>query len=668
MLRIVCVFGLLIFFTSSVIQAAESGNGAPGVVSHIKVLSDKAEDVSSLEAWKKTFIKDGMSEHEKAVAVWNSVATFQHQDTPPNEFTYHEEAVYDPIKIFNVYGYAMCSNASAHTAALGRYLGLKVRGWGINCHSVPEIQCDGGWRLFDASLINYFPKTDGKAAGVDEIIAGVKEWFEKNPEFKALKGKELNDRLYKFMKEMPPGYKSGPKGWTRGPEILNRATTFNDNGWHPAKTHGWYSTMQEYDGSAAFFYEYSPTPGYEVNIQLRKGERLTRNWSNKGLHVNMDGSGGTPGCLTVKSLDDFPHWAKLNNRAPGRVGNGAHEYEVPLAGGEFRKGALLCDNLACTADDKVQPALHIQDAGKPGVLVLRMPSSYVYLSGTLAAKATVSEGGGIEIAFSHNHGRDWKDVAKISASGEQTVDLKPFVHRRYDYRLKFTFKGKGTGLDALKINHAVQHSQRPLPILSEGENKISFEAGAQEGTITLDGNFGQHGAKQRNFTELHPQMENMEGGALKTSDGSITFPVETPGDITRLRMSAGVRNWDDQSSWDLQVSFDGGKNFKAIGHVAPAKAGNSCHAVCTDVPANTRKALARFAGHKKGESILLAFRVDADYKEPQGGFAPVKITYTWDENGQENKDVRVVKQANESYSISCTAKPAMKSIVLELAE
>src|SRR5437899_2786201 len=31
-----------------------------GVVSHIKVLSDKVADVSSLAAWKKSFIRDGM--------------------------------------------------------------------------------------------------------------------------------------------------------------------------------------------------------------------------------------------------------------------------------------------------------------------------------------------------------------------------------------------------------------------------------------------------------------------------------------------------------------------------------------------------------------------------------------------------------------------------------
>ena len=54
-----------------------------GVVSHIQVLSDKVPDVSSLEAWKKSFIKDGMSDKEKALAVFNTEVTFQQADAPP---------------------------------------------------------------------------------------------------------------------------------------------------------------------------------------------------------------------------------------------------------------------------------------------------------------------------------------------------------------------------------------------------------------------------------------------------------------------------------------------------------------------------------------------------------------------------------------------------------
>ena len=65
---------VLCLFLAQVCKASE--DQTPGVVSHVKVLSDKVEDVSSMEAWKKTYIKDGMSDQEKAIAVWKSVATF----------------------------------------------------------------------------------------------------------------------------------------------------------------------------------------------------------------------------------------------------------------------------------------------------------------------------------------------------------------------------------------------------------------------------------------------------------------------------------------------------------------------------------------------------------------------------------------------------------------
>src|ERR1035437_3447948 len=77
-----------------------------GVVSHIKVLSDKVQDVSSLEAWKKSFIKEGMSDKDKALAIFNTEIMFQQADVPiPSEYLQRENAVLDPIKMFNVYGY-----------------------------------------------------------------------------------------------------------------------------------------------------------------------------------------------------------------------------------------------------------------------------------------------------------------------------------------------------------------------------------------------------------------------------------------------------------------------------------------------------------------------------------------------------------------------------------
>src|SRR5580765_2703890 len=109
---------LLIVFAATVTAMAAPSRDAV-VVSHIKVLSDKVEDVSSLEAWKKSFIKDGMTDEQKAVALWKSSWMFVYQDAPPIEFL-HEGCVHDTIKEFNVYGYGMCCCASARIEQLAR--------------------------------------------------------------------------------------------------------------------------------------------------------------------------------------------------------------------------------------------------------------------------------------------------------------------------------------------------------------------------------------------------------------------------------------------------------------------------------------------------------------------------------------------------------------------
>jgi hypothetical protein len=636
--------------------AFTAGEPPPGVVSHIKVVSNHVDDVSSLEAWKKSFIKDGMTDEEKALAVWKSVVAFQYQDAPPDEYLQSGSNVLDPIKGMNVYGYSLCSVASAHVQCLARYAGLQARGWTINAHVVPEIFYAGAWRLLDASLITYFPKPDGKPAGVEEVVAGVKEWRAKNPEIASNEAK---------LRELMRG-----GGWKKGPEILSRCAFYDDNGWLPAATHGWYATMDEYSGKTLFPYEAGYSQGYQVNVQLREGERLTREWSNRGLHVNMD-HGGAPDALKEKVGNGGLRYSpKFGDLAPGRIGNGLLEYEPRLADGSVLRGALSAENLVSSAEDRGGPALHLRDATKPGSLVIRMPSSYVYLGGELTMSAAVGGGGSVDVQFSDNNGLDWKPLAKITASGEQQIDLKPFVYRRYDYRLKFTFAGQGTGLEKLRIAHPIQHSQRPLPALDQGSNTIAFTADG-EGTITIEGSMEPpNKGKQLHYTDFHPVLKNIGDQQVTVTAGSgeISFPVETPGEMIRLRIGAFYRARDVKDVWEVQVSLDGGKTFKTVDRLPGPFVGMGKYVVTNEVPPGTRSALVRFVGTQRNTLMFNNLRIDADYREPHGGFRPVKVTYAWEENGQPKQDIHISRQPGETYTITCAARPTMRSLVMELAE
>ncbi|MBA3708824.1 MAG: hypothetical protein H0W83_08415 [Planctomycetes bacterium] len=605
-----------------------------GVVSHIKVVSDKIEDVSSFEAWKKSFIKDGMSDEQKAMAIWTTVVKFRHQDPPPNEYLQGEDNVHDPIKTFNVYGYGQCCCASSNIEALSRQIGLQARGWGINNHSVPEVFFNDAWHLLDASVICYYPKDDKSIAGVEEMSANPDELVKPERARPALQGPRYDSLTGDHdMKHMPDSYRK--------------------------------------KGDRPFLYDYGYSMGYEVNVQLRPGEKLVRNWSNKGLHVNQAENGGDPESFKGRiGFEQFKYAADFGDIANGRIGNGTHEYIAPLASAAFRASALQADNLATTGEDKAAPAIHVKDAAQPGVLVVRMPCSYVCLGGELAFTAAIKQGK-IDVAYSDNNGVDWKDLSSVTASGENKIDLKPLIYRRYDYRLRFTMNGAGTGLDALRIVNDIQHSQRPLPALGQGSNTIAFSAGAQTGTITVEGGVSaEHKAQNVRLADFHPTLTGVDPGNLFMQAGTaeVTIPIATPGDMTALRFGCNFRARDAKDGWDFQVSFDDGKTFTSVDKaMGPAK-GFSKYVSVTTIPKGTRSALVRFVGRQVNTCGIFGLRVDADYTEPNGGFQPVKVTYAWQEDGKPKQDVHVAAKADETYQITCATKPVMTSITVELAQ
>jgi hypothetical protein len=88
--------------------------------------------------------------------------------------------------------------------------------------------------------------------------------------------------------------------------------------------------------------------------------------------------------------------------------------------------------------------------------------------------------------------------------------------------------------------------------------------------------------------------------------------------------------------------------------------------VYNHVPKGTKSAKVRLVGQQRNTTLILDLRIAADYIEPAGGFSPVKVTYVWDENGVEKRDVHVARSVEESYKINCEQKPSLKSLVVEL--
>ena len=654
------VLALLAIATSSAQTAIAQEQ--PAIVGNVKVVSDKVKDVSSLEAWKKSYIKEGMTDEQKAMAIWESVMSHQVQDAPPSEFLQNENTLYDAIKMFNVYGYSYCGVAACEMSSLARYVGLKARVWTIRNHVVPEIMWDDQWHMLDASFIDYFPTADGKIASVGQIEEGVKAWYKLHPEC-FVNGQGDGNKLMDFQKA------EGWQGWKKGPEILSKCPLFSDSGWLPANTHGWSNMMMAYDGSACNSYEAGYSMGYKVNIGLRPGETLTRNWSNKKLYANMDGTAGTPGAMDAKPGEGFLAYSpKYGDLAPGRLGNGTLEYKPPLA--SLARSAWRYENLKLAG---AKPLLVAGDDSKQGILEIRMPSSYVYLTGEVSIDAAVGDAGSVGVYFSDNNGLDWKQVATIDKSGQQKIDLSKLVLRRYDYRLRLVLNGKGTGITALGFHHDIQHSQRPLPALAEGNNTITFSAGPQEGTISVEGsaNLGNKG-KQLVWKDFKPVLKNIHDDLMvdmAAGTGELTYTVDTPGDVTGLSILTYYRARDAKGGWDVQCSYDGGKTFASVSKCQGPTPWNGNFVQLKDIPAGTKSVQVKWLGTASNNATMIFnHRIDADYKLPNSGFAPVKVTYLWEEGGIQKKDEHIANKPDETWTIKCDSKPTMKSIILELAK
>jgi hypothetical protein len=633
-------------------------------INNLKVLSDKIDDVTTPENILKSFVKPGMTDAERAKAIWTAAVRYRHQCAPPNEELAGDWEAHDPVKIFNVYGYCMCCCTSSLMEALNRLDGREARGRILNGHSVPEVEYGGGWHMYDCSLINYFPKPDGDAASVDEISQAVRDWYAANPGYKGNGAK-----LFELMKS------DGWMGWKeKGPALLAN-NPFYKFGYWGARTHGWDATMSEYNLQSPV-YEYGYQIGHRALFSMRPGESLERDAGNRGLHVNMDKDPNFDQLKAKVPANDLVYVNDyLKGYNGGVVGNGYQRYAPDFAAGNLAQGAEVYDNLAEGAG---APALHPKVAGKPGVAVVEMSTPYVYLGGRIRLGAyRKSDADRVAISISTNGGRDYQPLWTDDKTGasDATIELKERVLRRYAYLLKIEITAsapRSAGLNALSIENDIQHAPRTLPWLGKGANTITVASDmdariaskAITGRITPDPKF----TKNETAAGVGVQFDNLDfrydacwwkGGA-----GTMTVPIDTPGDLVGLRFGAQVRARGDKDRIKMALSYDGGKTWSDAAEIAGPTAGTTRYFKTSAVPAGVRKALLRYTLTGNNTVGIFSFRVDADYRDPLAAAVvrPFTVTHKWRENGQEKSAKTTVTRLPFTYQIHTDADPEVVSV------
>jgi hypothetical protein len=664
MMRSTAVLATLVLFTPGSIQARER-KADGGRINQLKVLSDKIDDVSTVENIVKSFAKTGMSQQQRARALWTAVVKYRHQAAPPNEHLAGDWEAHDPVKIFNVYGYCMCCCSSALVEALNREDGRKARGRILNNHSVPEVGYRNAWHMFDGSLINFFPRPDdGDAASVDEVAAAVAAWYAEHPGYQ-----KNGEKLMQLMR------KDSWMGWkAEGPALLAHCP-FYRMGYLSARTHGWDATMVEYDRKCEV-YEYGYQVGHRALFSLRPGESFVREAGNRGLHINMDVDRGWDVLKARAPENDLVY---VNEFLPGYrggvVANGTHRYAPDLGAGDLAQGAEIYENLASGSS----PALRVRAAGRPGIAVVPMVSPYVYLGGQLRLKAAGrSAGDSLTVSISTNNGRSFARIysAAIDGPTEVNVDLKARIFRRYAYWLRIELTG-AAGIDSLDIENDFQHAPRTLPWLGSGQNTITVAADGDStiATRTISCRITPDASFDKNETTgtMGVVFDNVD---LRDSacwwrggTGVMTVPVETPGDLVALGFSAQIRARSEKDRIRVDATTDNGRSWRDVAMFVGPTQGRTEHVRVAKWPPRTRAALLRFSMTGNNTVGVLSFRIDADYRDSMAAqtLHPFRVVHRWTEGTKSKSHSQMITRLPARYTIVSGVEPLMVSVSYEMA-
>jgi hypothetical protein len=128
-------------------------------------LSNGRNDFRSLKEIVAGALRPGMTDREKAIALWRLQTTHRFHATTG------DAEVNDPVKAINVYGYTTCGDDSICLAGLWKTAGFKVRPARVVGHCITQVHFDGRWNLLDGDMGPFYLLRDNVTiAGEPDLV------------------------------------------------------------------------------------------------------------------------------------------------------------------------------------------------------------------------------------------------------------------------------------------------------------------------------------------------------------------------------------------------------------------------------------------------------------------------------------------------------------------
>ena len=437
--------------------------------------------------------------------------------------------------------------------------------------------------------------------------------------------------------------------------------------------------------------------GHRMDINLRKGESLTRYWaplSKDKDYWRPTSRGKAPRSNPEKRRS----LGKKVKKKPYRIGslsrayaNGVWLFEPDFSDADWKDIVYRQENIVApkSKDGFLKPA-----PGKTGTLVLRVFTPYIITGGWLEAEFTRKGADSAAVSISNNNGCTWKEAWKGAQEGAEKIKLPlrkyKFAGGRFWYLVKIEMKGGSVGVKNIKLQTIVQVNPLSLPALKNGENIISFDIGEQTERVTFypdttEPEYREQIIEEKNigYSRELGHEKWVRGLCVKKplKEAYVIAKVTAPGDVKY----ANFGGWLSKKGVKLFYSFDG-KNWKEKKPsykytYLKSESPNALIAYYENVsplPPKTRTMYFKYTFWKEEPTELCqlwvgrSLRADLDYvPKGLGKFHGAKVTYCWvEETGgkQEEKQRSVaIKSVPRKFKVNVGGKekPLMKWVKIE---
>lgn len=437
-------------------------NVGRGDVVNPRLVIDRRRNWYSAETILSSILRPGMSEAEKAMAIWgfsSSIEVQCHENnrrvgpyypeerSQPSRNSFKERG--NPVKAANSYYCSGCQLSATNCAVLLRQAGLAARAvWmcpldQYENHCVVEVWYDGAWHLFDPERRAFYLDSDNTTVASYETLHN-------NPAMAA----RTHDGGFaaKYMAKLS----------------------------HAADYEKYYPpSVMPVDGDWVD----------KMSMTLRPGEKFVWLWGHIGK---------------------FRHGLNPRNRnyRPYRLANGKIIYRPDLKGSVFRSGILSERNIKTMVQDGRRPAIHSDRAGATSFVSYKVKVPYPIVGGIVGGKFfRKSKGDACGIYISVNNS-DWTKVWSADETGRieryLSVDrMLPVKSGRaiYECYVKYEFSAAtdatDAGIDDVYLEFDVQMSAAGLPSLAAGSNNVVYRDDS-EGSHSLR---ISHGWKENSATK-----------------------------------------------------------------------------------------------------------------------------------------------------------------------